>query len=179
MAVALDMETTYELFVQSDCRKHGREDYGLATTHVNNVRRKHRHYDVLPKQKGDRPLAQICDFLRAKHEQSSAIRQVKNALRDGDIHLACRLATEWTQRYPSHRDLKEYARVLALPRVVNNNVPPVPSIRANYDWLKEHRQQYQGNWIGLRDGMLAGVDTSLENLVKKIGETKGILLTKA
>lgn len=173
------MEAAYESFAQYDCRRHGREDYGLILNLVNLVRRKHRHYDVRPKQKGDDRIIQLDDFLRAKREQNSVIRQIKDALKSADVTLARHLAMEGAQRYKRHHGLQEYARLLAPPRIIDSHVPPTSSIRANHAWLKAHRQEYQGHWIALRSGELVGVADDLDILVNNIGQTKGILLTKA
>ncbi len=106
------------------------------------------------------------------------INRVEEAFRTGAFALARDLSVEGAERYPDHSDLQQYARVLAPPRVVKCNVPPNPSVRANRDWLKEHRQEYQGRWIALRSGELADTANSLDELVGQVGETQGVLLTK-
>ena len=106
------------------------------------------------------------------------INGVEEAFRAGAFALARDLSVEGAERYPDHSELQQYARVLAPPKVVESNLPPNPSVRANRDWLKEHRQEYQGRWIALRSGVLAGVANSLDELVGQVGETQGVLLTK-
>lgn len=106
------------------------------------------------------------------------INGIEEAFRAGAFALARDLSTEGAECYPDHSELQQYARVLAPPKVVRSNLPANPSVRANRDWLKKHRQDYQGRWIALRSGELAGIANSLDELVGQVGETQGILLTK-
>ena len=106
------------------------------------------------------------------------INGIEEAFRTGAFALARDLSVEGAARYPDHSDLQQYARVLAPPKVVKSNLPPNPSVRANRNWLKEHRQEYQGRWIALRSGELAGVANSLDEVVRQVEDTQGVLLTK-
>jgi len=175
------MPAIYEILAKYDCKRHGEEDYVLAEKFVDRIRGKNKYSDIQTKKENEknRRVIQMSAFRRARDRQSVFIRKIKDALKCGDITHARHLAMEGAQRYKKRYELQEYARLLAPPRIIDNNVPANSSIRANHIWLKAHRQQYQGNWVALRSGELIGVADSLEILVKDIGYTKNVLLTKA
>ena len=106
------------------------------------------------------------------------INGIEEAFRAGAFALARDLSAKGAEDYPDHSELQKHARVLASPQVMRSHLPSNPSVRANRDWLKRHRQDYQGRWIALRSGALAGVANSLDELARQVGETKGVLLTK-
>jgi hypothetical protein len=106
------------------------------------------------------------------------IRDIQQALRKGEFTAARRLAVEGATRYPTHPELQKYAHILAPPRVIRSNVPPTSSVRANRDWLKAHRKDYEGHWVALRNGELVGCADSLDTLMEHVNETDGVLLTK-
>ena len=177
------MPGIYEDIARYSCRRHGKgshyTDYNTVKIHVNIIRGKHRDYNILSRSQEKDRWAQIELFLRVKHDQARIVRQIREALKNGDPILARRLAMEGWKDHPVNHILQEYARVLSTPRIIQNDIPPSSSIRANNIWLKNHRQEYQGHWIALHDGALVGTANSLDLLVNELGETKGILLTKA
>lgn len=106
------------------------------------------------------------------------VRGIKLALKAGALLFARELSSEGVKRYPDHRELQKSARVLAQPKVIRSDLPPVPSVKANREWLKEHAKDYRGRWIALRNGELKEDANSFDELVEKVGDTQGILLTK-
>jgi hypothetical protein len=54
-------------------------------------------------------------------------------------------------------------------------------VKANVDWLKANAQNFAGEWVAIRSGVLLDVDKSHSALLKRIGPTKGtdILVTWA
>jgi hypothetical protein len=106
------------------------------------------------------------------------LRAVQLALGAG-AHMAARnLAAQGATRHPDNADLQKYARVLAPPRVLRNDAPPHPGLRANRDWLMAHGNEYRGQWVALHDGRLLGAADSLAALKRLVDDTTDILLTK-
>ena len=112
------------------------------------------------------------------HTVGEVLRDITRALETGAFVLARRLATEGARRYPQHAELQKYARVLAPPLARRASAAAPAAVKANGAWLKAHRQDYIGQWVALRDGQLVRAAHSLDDLVKDLGKTAGLLLTK-
>ena len=108
------------------------------------------------------------DFLRAIHLAFAA-----------GAHLSARrLAAKGIEQYPQHQELQKYARILALPKLIQSNLPPDKTLGANRDWLKKHKHNYSEEWLALKDGELLGAAMTLRELMDSIGKREGILFTK-
>ena len=105
-------------------------------------------------------------------------RAVRSALAAGAHLLARNLATQGARLYPAHLELEKMARVLAPPRVVRTDIPPVPSLQANQAWLRAHGDEYRGQWVALRDGILLAAATTAKQLRAYLESTDGVLITK-
>jgi excisionase family DNA binding protein len=106
------------------------------------------------------------------------IHAVHLALAAG-AHLCARnLAAQGAEQYPDYAELQKMARILAPARVVRSDLPPVPSVRVNQDWLRAHADEYKGRWVALRDGILLAVASTLGELKAQLGTLDGILVTK-
>ena len=107
------------------------------------------------------------------------IQAIDLALKIG-AHLAAReLATQGAEIHFDSEELQKYARILAPPQVSRVPVNSRVNIRANSEWLKMNRNRYKGKSIALKDGELLETANSTEELIGKIGATKGtgILVT--
>ena len=111
---------------------------------------------------------------RSAKDFSQAVRW---ALEAGAYRAATLLATEGAERFPQHAELAKMARILAPPKVIRSDLPPDPSIAANMDWLRAHRDEYRGQWVALRAGVLLGTGNSFGELADRIGDIKGVLIT--
>jgi len=112
------------------------------------------------------------------HTTDEVLRDITNALATGEFEGARRLATEGARRYPQHDEIQKYARVLAPPTARRAPAAAPAAVKANGEWLKAYRQDYIGRWVALRDGQLVRAAPSFEDLVKDLGETAGLFLTK-
>lgn len=106
------------------------------------------------------------------------LRGIQFAFEAGAHIYARRLATDGNERYPRHQELQKYARFLAPPEVLHRNLPPDPTLRANRDWLKTHRDEYKGQWVALLNGELLGAAPKLKTLRSIVGQKDGILFAK-
>ncbi len=66
---------------------------------------------------------------------------------------------------------------LTKPKVISKRLPPRTDILANHEWIKEHRQQYQGRWVALRNGELLAEGESSDEVRQKVVRSKDTLLT--
>jgi hypothetical protein len=82
--------------------------------------------------------------------------------------LAARLAQLAAQLFPHTERLRRAARVLAPSEARPAHLPTVRGLNASRTWLREHADEYRGQWVAVREGQLVGVASSLEDLQAKI-----------
>jgi len=113
-------------------------------------------------------------------ERSSTdfIRGIQFSFNAGANMYARRLAEQGARQFPDHNELRKYAKILAPPEVIQRNLPPDPTLRANRDWLKAHWGEYRGKWVALHNGDLIGAEPNLQDLKQSVGKREGILFTK-
>jgi hypothetical protein len=97
---------------------------------------------------------------------------VRLALLAGAHWAARELALNGAQQYHDHAELQKMAHILAPPKVQQGLGSPSPGLRANRDWLRDHREQYRGQWVALRNGQLLRSAATHEGLLRQIGSTK-------
>lgn len=86
------------------------------------------------------------------------------------IRLARRLAAQGLALYPDNVLLARRVEVLAPPRILETDRPPVPEISETATWVEQNASHYPGLWIAvLSTGLIATAPTRRE-LVEKIGE---------
>lgn len=105
-------------------------------------------------------------------------RAVRLALATGAHLLARKLAEYGHRLYPNHQELAKMAHILAPPRVVRTDIPPAPSLQANQEWLRVHGDEYRGQWVALRDGILLATAATTRQLGAYLESTDGVLITK-
>jgi hypothetical protein len=103
---------------------------------------------------------------------------IQSALAVGAFLVARQLSALGTEQYPEHPRLRNYAHILAPPKVIQRDLPPDSTLFANRDWIMTHRTEFQGQWVALRNGELLGAADSLDVLTQAVPVAKGILFTK-
>lgn len=104
-------------------------------------------------------------------------RAIQWALTAG-AHLAARaLATTGAAQFPDNAELQKAARILAPPKLLRR-LPADPTIRANHEWLRNHRMDYHGQWVALRNGQLLASGDSLQALTAVCEISPELLFTK-
>ncbi len=116
--------------------------------------------------------------LRSPEELRLGIRY---ALRVGAHLKARQLAEDGGEWYPDHPDLQRAAHILAPPKPISSAPagPAGQSAQANIRWLKQHGDQYRGQWVALRNGTLLATGASSKELLSKLENPKDetILIT--
>lgn len=105
------------------------------------------------------------------------VRAVKLAIKVGLPRAARYILTEGERTFPENDELQKYTRLLASATVLPRPEQDVPDQGSNIAWLKAHGVRYRGKWLALKDGQLLGVEVTLKELVRKIGDTTGVMLT--
>jgi hypothetical protein len=96
----------------------------------------------------------------------------------GAYTVARRIAVLGQQYYPDDEEIQKYAIITAPPTVISQRVPFDPSIRANRDWLKTHRDEYRGKRLGLKSGELVGSADPVNKLMELVCDDKDVLITR-
>ncbi len=126
-----------------------------------------------------RAFENILESINWENRSASEFNRVIDlALRMGAYKSARRISRMGQARYPQDDRIQKYHTVLAEPAVTQRAVPFNPSIRANRDWLRAHRDEYRGKWIGLQNGNLLSSADSIDELIASIGEGQGVLITR-
>jgi hypothetical protein len=100
------------------------------------------------------------------------IRAIDLALNLELATLARKLAQEGHRHFPDYERLKQAACVLAPPTVrAKADMSPVEGLDASMAWLRDHANQYRGNWVAVYNGHLLATTTTLEELEEVIGQT--------
>ncbi|MFQ5595210.1 MAG: DUF5678 domain-containing protein [Anaerolineae bacterium] len=104
-------------------------------------------------------------------------RGVRLALAVGAHLFARNLASRGANMYPDHQELQKMAVVLGPPRVVRE-IPSDPSVRANQAWLRDHADEYRGQWVAIRDGELLAVGETAREARNCLDSGAGVMLTR-
>ena len=158
-------------------------------------------HDALASGKYQSAEELVCEALQVLHKQSDRgtqppvdatsadsplqsadayVRAIAHTLSTGEFGRARQLALEGAERYPAHDELQKCARILAPPtmRAVPATSASRASVKANNAWMKAHWREHRGEWVAVQDGQLMDATSSFDELVARIGDTRGVLLTK-
>jgi len=135
---------------------------------------------VIAAQEGDESafikVASEIDWLQ--RSPADYARAVRLALAAGAHLFARKLADQGVERYPDHPILQKMAHILAPPRVVKTKKPSATSVRSNQAWLRTYADQYKGQWVALRDGVLLATAETARKLEGCLDSTEDVMLTK-
>lgn len=121
----------------------------------------------------------LLEVITWENRSASEISHVIDlALRMGAYSSAREVSQIGLSRYPQDDRIQKYHSILAEPVVTQRAVPFDPSIRANRDWLKTHRDEYRGRWIGLRNGSLVASAGTIDELMNSMESSRDLLITR-
>ena len=126
-------------------------------------------------------LRALKDVVWQDRSLTDFVRAIRLALEAGAHLAAHQISIEGMKHHPDSAEIQRYAHLLAPPKVTSVDAPPNPNQGANLNWLKVNADEYRGKWVAIKDGKLLASADAYQELVGKVGETKGtgILLTKA
>ncbi len=92
------------------------------------------------------------------------LEEIRELLRDGEVHEARRLATEAMTAHPDHPELR---RVHELLNVGRSRKRPATgrSIREELEPLRDPPDEYRGKWVAMVGREIVGVADSLKELL--------------
>jgi hypothetical protein len=151
-------------------------------------------HEALPYGERDANIARLQAAAKKKYERDFIIamrsvdwktrppedflKAIQLALEVGAYDAASRLSNLGAELHAGEPRLAKYAHALAPAKRRSRRTSKDSSIRANRDWMKAHGEEHRGRWVALRNGMLVGSAASFGDLVKEVGRSKDILITK-
>jgi hypothetical protein len=114
----------------------------------------------------------------ARCSAAEFVEAVRLALKVGAHLTALNLVTRGVQRYPQNSSLQKMNRLLGPPRVLKTNLPPIPSLKANTEWIHTHAVEYRGQWVALQEGRLIASASRVRELKAQAESLEGLLITK-
>ena len=112
--------------------------------------------------------------------EKAATAPVLELLNAGRVTEARQLLSLLLKASPSPK-LEKWARILAPPVARPEGPATGSSIARNNAWLREHAREYSGKWVGLREGVLVGEDTSrvaLHRRLEQTGQLEGVFFAR-
>ena len=108
------------------------------------------------------------------------LHTVQLALSIGAHLTARKLAIMGGECFPDNPDMAKHARILAPVKTIRSDLPAKPDIAKNMYWLIEHREEYRGRWVALKDGKLLASARAFQDLKQQVGPLKysDILVTR-
>jgi hypothetical protein len=108
------------------------------------------------------------------------INVIQLALECGAHLQARKLAAYGGNRFPENDVMQKYAKILGPTLVTDRNLPPDPAATADMNWLKNHNEEYRGQWVALRNGQLLGNAETRKDLLAQVNNPKEnrILITQ-
>jgi hypothetical protein len=106
---------------------------------------------------------------------------IEEALKLGNSAEAIKLTKSGTELFPDNDHLSRVAKILAPPviRVIQN--PQTQPFASSRKWLREHAQQYKGQWVAVSEGILLGSAITMQALLTYLGpdlDRDNTLITK-
>jgi hypothetical protein len=119
------------------------------------------------------------EFVNVANQMDWPSRPVENyllaislALKVGAHLVARKLAQEGGSRFPGNSEIAKFARILAPVKTIRSDLPPYPQAELDLQWLKEHRQEYHGQWVAIKDGNLVASASTYQDLKTIVGNVK-------
>jgi len=122
-------------------------------------------------------LVEAVDWSTRRPDELTAA--IDLALQQGMSNLTLRLAHLGGRLFPNHERIQRAAQVFAPATAQPARLPPAKGLEASRKWVREHADEYRGQWVAVGDGQLVGVAPRLEELEAVGGAgTANLLVTK-
>jgi hypothetical protein len=106
-------------------------------------------------------------------ELTAALERIRRLIETSAVDEARALAKEMGARWPEDERAQYWARVLAPPRGSVVKGVRSRSLDRERAWLREHAQEYPGQWLAIFGDQLVAADPSLATVLKTVRETPG------
>jgi hypothetical protein len=115
-------------------------------------------------------LAAVLDEAGGLEESLARVRSLVEADR---VEEARALAPWVLERWPHDERAQYWVRVLEPPVVSRADGAPNQDFPVEREWLKQHRHEYPGCWIAVREDQLIAAYPELERVYAEVRQTLG------
>lgn len=137
-------------------------------------------FEALAAAQDERRFCEIADGIDwAVRSPDDFITAIQLGLTTGAYQKAAQLARIGSEQYPDQIEIQKYAQILAPAKVKPGDPTPQPEGAKDIQWLKEHQQEYSGQWVALLRGELLGAAPTLKELTRQVGSPKGTAMLVA
>jgi len=67
---------------------------------------------------------------------------------------------------------------LTAPRVLRDDLPPQPGLVDDHTWLKQHSEEYRGQWVALCNGTLVAAAPTGSELRRLVAGRRGLHIVR-
>jgi hypothetical protein len=123
-------------------------------------------------------FVEMVDWSRRRPDELTAA--VDLALGEERPTLATKLVQLGRQVFPQDERIERAARVLSPEGARAAHLPPAEGLSASRRWLRDHADEYRGQWVAVRHGRLVAAAPSLEEVqtVVDLQEGPNLLVTR-
>jgi hypothetical protein len=93
------------------------------------------------------------------------------------VITARELAQLGRRLYPKDEHIQQASQVLSPPVAHSKRLPRARGLDASKTWLRDHANEYRGQWIAVHAGKLVGVAGTLDELRSAIGQDQDAVST--
>ncbi|MBI3920011.1 MAG: hypothetical protein HY318_01235 [Armatimonadetes bacterium] len=124
-------------------------------------------------EKGERDLAfsTMDELLDVMATPSNYLRALRILLRQGEAYTARLLAVKAHQRFPSNARIAKIYKVLRPPTARYTTGKAIDRSR-EIQWLREHREEYKGQWVVLSGDRLVAASEDLSEALEEAKNDK-------
>jgi len=113
-------------------------------------------------------FAAVPDFnLSALASAEEFVEAIRSLLANGQAGVARRAAAEAAARFPDHPWIKKANRVIN-PRRVVTGPANAPDRTREFVWLREHGDEYRGQWVALLGSELLASGQEFEEVLREV-----------
>ncbi len=117
-------------------------------------------------------FADLCSAAKGSFPSSVAFaegaeRQIGQLVEEGHVRKARELLQHALAVYPESVGLKGWQKVLARPTVRRVKEARARSRRTEYEWLKQHACEYEGEWVALNGDNLIAAAPKLADVMRR------------
>jgi hypothetical protein len=106
------------------------------------------------------------------------IDEAKAALACGNVEQARAMAERGFRSFPESDGLRRISEALSKPRLLQRGIPVREGVALNQQWLRNHAEQYRGQWVAVSSGQLLGAAPTLSELREVVVINPDMLVTK-
>lgn len=111
--------------------------------------------------------------VETQNSLEAALDRLKDLVEGSRVSEARAFVGMLEARWPDSPRVQHWARVLAPPRVIPGPDIKGRSLRREHDWLRDHANEYPGQWVSVYEDRLVASGPDLQEVVARTREAIG------